>query len=119
MLFFAVGDQVLIITNADLYDATPIEYGVSNRLEPLHLVQRLQYSRVFHIHQSEGCDVHRVVLEVLQVERLYILRNQSACSLDTLCPLSVFTAIITTRTLHRVFQKDLNIFYSGHRGHRT
>ena len=22
-------------------------------------------------------------------------------------------------TLYRVFQKDLNIFYSGHRGHRT
>lgn len=94
---FAVGGHVPIVTNADLYDATPIEYGVSNRLEPLHLIQRLHYSRVFHIHQSEGCDVHRVVLEILQVERLNVLQNQNACSLDTLCPLSVFAAIITMR----------------------
>jgi hypothetical protein len=86
----------LIITNTDLYDATSIEYGVSNWLEPLHLIQRLQYSCVFHIHQSEGRDVHRVVLEILQIERLYVLQNQSARSLDTSRPLSVFIAFITT-----------------------
>jgi hypothetical protein len=34
----AVGGLVLINTNTDLYDATPIEYGVSNGLEPLHLI---------------------------------------------------------------------------------
>ena len=79
----AVVGLVPIITNADLYDATSIEYGMSNWLEPLHLIQRLQYSRIFQIHQSEGRDVHRVVLEVLQVERLYVLQNQSACSLGT------------------------------------
>lgn len=90
----AVGGLVPVITNADLYDATPIEYGVSNWLEPLHLIQRLQYSRVFHIHQSEGRDIHRVVLEVFQVECLYVLQNQSECSLDTLCPLSVFFTFI-------------------------
>ena len=95
----AVGGLVhtRIITNADLYDATPIEYGVSNRLESLHLIQRLQYSRVFYIHQSEGRDVHRVVLEVLQVERLYVLQNQSECSLGTQGPLTDFTAIMTQR----------------------
>lgn len=122
---FAVGGQVPIITNADmydvtnadLYDAASIKYGVSNRLEPLHLIQRLQYSRVFQIHQSEGRDVNRVVLEILQVERLYVLQNQSACSKAhsvlclTLLQLSRRDHNITLRTVHTL--RKIYVFHPG------
>jgi hypothetical protein len=107
---FADDGHVPIIIYADLYDAAPVEYGVSNRLEPLHLIQRLQYSRVFHIYQAEGRDVNRVVLEILQVECLYVLQHQKACSLGTQRPLSEFIAVI--RRIHGII---LHIFHTLHK----
>jgi hypothetical protein len=67
--------MLLVVFGGGTYldDSTPVQDVVSYRLEPLYLIQCPHDSRVLQVHKSEGRDVDGVVLEVLQIERLYVL----------------------------------------------
>lgn len=56
-----------------LDDSGSVQEGLANRLELLHLIQDSGHPRVIHIDQSKGSYVHRVVFEVLKIERFDIL----------------------------------------------
>lgn len=64
-----------------LYDATSIEYSVSNRLESFHLIKGFDNFRVLNVNQSESSDVDGIVLEIFQVERVEILERYKSNAL--------------------------------------
>lgn len=47
---------------------------MANRLETFHLPQNFGHLWFLEVHQTKRSHVHAVVLEILQVERLYVLR---------------------------------------------
>ena len=63
-----------------LHDLSPINDVVPPWLELLHVLEGLPDSIVPGVHEAEGGQVHKVVLEVLQVERFYVLGKHIKCS---------------------------------------
>lgn len=55
-----------------------------DRLKLLHNLQGFFYFRVICIHESERSDVHGVVFEIFQVERLEVLQQFSCLILQKL-----------------------------------
>lgn len=59
-----------------LYNSGFVEDPIPGRLVTLHVPQDVPHTGVLRVDQTEGSDIDEIVLEVLEVERLDVLKNE-------------------------------------------
>lgn len=80
--------------NTNLYNARFVEQVVTVRLVLLHVPEDPAHLNVIRVDQSEGSDVDKVVLEVLEIERFDVLgtnRRDVICRVGRVSARAIYT----------------------------